>query len=376
MKRTIIILIFIAILTFAGCQYFQQNQTTDKQTVKIGAVLPLTGGAAQYGTYFKQGSELAFADAVREGLIKDGQAELIIEDGKGDAATSLSAFRKLVDNNKVSASLIDLSNVILAIKPEANKSSIVSINSSSFSSEIEDANDYMFSVLPNAKQYGEFIGNYCFNNLKYKTAGVIYRNDPMGVSFNSNFKETFSKLGGSVVYEEAHAVGETNFKTIIEKIRDKKVDMVLMASYAPEIANFAKQCKETNCNVQIVTYQGFLIKDSIAIAQDAANGIICIASSFDPTSSDTRISKLREELKTKYNSDDLNYYTAAHYDGTRILLEAVASGAKTGSEMRDFIIKKKTFNGLTGQITFDENGLAQIPLVPYKVENQKFVLMK
>lgn len=374
MKRTVFVLIIVATIILAGCKYFQQ--TTENQSVKIGAVLPLTGGAAQYGTYFKQGSELAFADAIRDGLIKEGQAELLIEDGKGDAATSLSAFRKLVDSNKVSASLIDLSNVILAIKPEANKSSIVSINSSSFSSEIEDANDYMFSVLPNAKQYGEFIGNYCFNNLKYKTAGVIYRNDPMGVSFNSNFKETFSKLGGTVVYEEAHAVGETNFKTIIEKIRDKKVDMVLMASYAPEIANFAKQCKEINCNVQIVTYQGFLIKDSIAIAQDAANGIICIASSFDSASSDPKISKLREELKAKYNSDDLNYYTAAHYDGTMILLDAVGSGAKTGSEIRDFIIKKKTFSGLTGQITFDENGLAQIPLVPYKVENQKFVLMK
>lgn len=374
MRRTLYVLTIITTIIFAGCKYFQQ--TTENQSVKIGAVLPLTGGAAQYGAYFKQGSELAFADASREEVIKDGQVELLIEDGKGDAATSLSAFRKLVDSNKISASLIDLSNVILAIKPEANKSSIVSINSSSFSSEIEDANDYMFSVLPNAKQYGEFIANYSFNDLKYKTAGVIYRNDPMGVSFNSNFKETFNKLGGTIVYEEAHAVGETNFKTIIEKIRDKKVDMVLMASYAPEIANFAKQCKETNCNVQIVTYQGFLIKDSIAIAQDSANGIICIASSFDPASSDPRISKLREELNVKYNSDDLNYYTAAHYDGTRILLEAVAGGAKTGNEIRDFIIKKKTFSGLTGQITFDENGLAQIPLVPYKVENQKFVLMK
>lgn len=376
MKRATVVLTIIAIIALAGCQYFQQTNPPEKQSVKIGAVLPLTGAAAQYGTYFKQGSELAFTDAAAEGLIKSGQAELIVEDGKADAATSLSAFKKLVDNNKISASLIDLSNVILAIKPEANKSSIVSINSSSFSTEIEDANDYMFSVLPNAKQYGEFIGDYCFNTLKYKTAGIIYRNDPMGVSFDDNFKTTFTKLGGSVVFEESHAVGETNFKTIIEKIRDKKVDMVLVASYAPEIANFAKQCKETNCNVQIVTYQGFLIKSSIDIAQDAANGIICIASSFDPASSDPKISRIREELKSKYNSDDLNYYTAAHYDGTRILLEAVANGAKTGSEMRDFIIKKKTFNGLTGQITFDENGLAQIPLVPYKVENQKFIPMK
>lgn len=372
MKKILAYLSPILVFIFLSCG----PGTAPDNSVKIGTVIPLTGGAAQYGTYFKQGSELAIADAIADGSIKDGQVKLLIEDGKADATTSLSAFKKLVEIDKIAASLLDLSNVILAIKPEANKNSVPSINSSSFSSEIEDADDFMFSVLPNAKQYGKYIADYSFNDLKYKTAGIIYRNDPMGVSFDANFKKTFQDLGGSIAFEEAHAVGETNFKTIIEKIRDKKVDMVLVASYAPEIANFAKQCKETNCTVQIVTYQGFLIKDSIAIAQDAANGIICIASSFDPSSSDPRISKFRNELKARYNSDDLNYYTAAHYDGTRILLDAVASGAKTGQEIREYIRKKKTFDGLTGVITFDENGLAQIPLVPYKVDNRQFVLLK
>lgn len=372
MKNLKIIIALVAIVfAFAGCN--SCNQTKKSEPVKIGAVLPLTGKAAQYGVYFKQGSELALSDAIEEGLIKPEQVQLLIEDGKADAATSLSAFKKLVETDKISSCMVDLSNVILALKPVANQDSIVSINSSSFSSEIEDGNDFMFSVLPNAKQYGSYIGNFCFDNLKYKSAGVLFRNDALGTSFDENFKNSFSALGGTIAFEESHAVGETDYKVIIQKIKNKKVDMIFVASYGPEIASFAKQCKEANYNVQIVTYQGFFIKSALDAAGDAANGIICIASAFDPSSTDSEIVKLKEKLKANYKTDDLNYYLAAHYDGTKILLEAIAHGNKTGSEIRNYLIITKTFNGLTGTITFDENGLASIPLKPYKVVNGKFI---
>jgi branched-chain amino acid transport system substrate-binding protein len=370
-NQKIVIGLASIVFAFVGC--ISCNQPTKSDLVKIGAILPLTGKAAQYGVYFKQGSELALSDAIEDSLIKPEQVQLLIEDGKADAAISLTAFKKLVETDKISSCLVDLSNVILAIKPVANQDSIVSINSSSFSSEIEDGNDFMFSVLPNAKQYGSYIGNYCFNDLKYKNAGVLFRNDAMGTSLNENFRNSFKELGGAVVFEESHAVGETDYKVIIQKIRNKKVDMILVASYGPEIASFAKQCKEANYNVQIVTYQGFFIKSALDVAGEAANGIICIASAFDPSSTDSKVIELKEKLKTRFNTDDLNYYLAAHYDGTKILLEAIAQGNKTGSEIRNYLITTKTFTGLTGTITFDEYGLASIPLKPFKVKGGKFI---
>lgn len=362
------------VFAFAGCK--SSNKTKRSDPVKIGAILPLTGTAAQYGVYFKQGSELALLDAIKENLINPEHVQLLIEDGKADAATSLSAFKKLVEIDKISSCLVDLSNVILAIKPVANQDSIVSINSSSFSSEIEDGNDFMFSVLPNAKQYGSYIGSFCYDTLKFKNAGVLFRNDQMGISFNENFKASFSALGGNITFEESHAVSATDYKVIIQKIRNKKVDMILVASYGPEIASFAKQCKESNYQVQIITYQGFFIKSALEAAGEAANGIICIASAFDPSSTDSNVIKLKEKLRERYNTDDLNYYLAAHYDGTKILLEAIANGNKTGSEIRSYIIKTKTFNGLTGTITFDKNGLASIPLTSYIIQNSQFVHLR
>lgn len=377
-KKLIWIVVALLIIGGAVFYFYKNNEriSNSSEAVEIGAVLPLSGNGAQYGQYFKQGSELALSDALDEGLIKPNQVKLIIEDGKGDANLSLTAFRKLTETDHIDASLIDVSSVILAIKPEANKDSVVLFNPSAFSSEIEDSNDFVFSVLPNASIYGKFIGNYCFSNLNMKSAGVLYRNDAMGVSFNNSFKNSFGELGGKVVFEESHKTGETDFRTIIEKMRSQNVDMVFVASFAPEIANFAKQARELNYKVQIVTYQGFFIREALKIAQESANGIICIASTFDPSSNDPRIASLRDKLKAKYNTDDLNYYLAAHYDATRILLEAIAAGSKTGREIKNYIDNKKSFNGLTGQISFDERGLATIPLQAYRVENMQFVPMK
>lgn len=372
MKTLIRLTNFFAIAIFAIVAISCGNNKSDK-TVKIGAVLPLTGKASQYGVYFKQGSELALSDAIEEGLIKDGQVQMLFEDGKGDAATSLSAFNKLKSVNNITSCLVDLSNVILAIKPIANKNSIVCINSSSFSSEIEDADDSFFSVLPNAKIYGGFIGGFCFDTLKYRRVGILYRNDPMGKSFEENFSNKFISLGGAIAFSESHAVGETDYKPIIQKYKSQKLDAIFVASYGPEIAGFAKQCKELNFQVQIITYQGFFIKSAIEAAGTTANGIICIASAFNPSSNDANIIRLRKKLKEKYNTDDLNYYLAAHYDGTMILLEAISKGNTTGSEIRNYLNKTKTFKGLTGEITFDENGLASIPLKSYKVVDNIFV---
>src|ERR1044072_7713069 len=297
--------LILAVLVIAGVAFYvyrKQHQTNpDHVTVKIGMVLPLTGNGAQYGQYFKQGSELAVSDAVNEGLIKSDQIRLVVEDGKGDPAFSLSAFKKLVETDGITASLVDLSGVILAIKPEANKDSVVLINSSSFSTDIEDRNDFIYSVLPNASIYGDYIGSYCVDQLGMKKAGVLYRTDPLGVSFDDSFKKSFTRLGGQIVFENSHKVGESDFRTLIETMRGKDVDMIFVASYGPEIANFAKQARELNFKVQIVTYQGFFIREALEIAQDSANGIICIASTFDPYSTESRIAALRAKLKAKYN---------------------------------------------------------------------------
>jgi branched-chain amino acid transport system substrate-binding protein len=375
MKKIKILFAISAILfAFAGCN--SCNQTSKNEIVKIGGVFPMTGNGSQYGQDFKEGSELALANAIKVGSIKNDEVQLVIEDGQGDPTKSINAFNKLIDNDNISAGLTALSSVTLAIKPVANNRHVTIINANAFSSDIEDRSDYCFSILPNATDYGEYIGEITFTDLHQKEIGIVYRNDASGLSFTDGFSKAFLSLGGQILFKETHDPNQSDYKSLINKLRnsEKRPKYIFMPSYGNETAQFIKQAGEGGYNIKIITYQSFFIPETIQLAGQQTENVLFLASAFNPYSSDSITSQLRQQLKQKYNSDDLNYYVAAEYDAMNLLIKAVANGNKSGEAIRKYMGQLKEFKGITGNIQFNKWGGCSMPLKLYTVRNRKFVL--
>ena len=342
--------------------------------ITIGAVFPITKNGAQYGQYFKEGSELALRDAIGSGIVKEGDVRLIIEDGQGDATTSVNAFNKLVDQNGISWVLTALSSVTLAIKPIANEKHIPLVNANAFSTDIDDADDFCFSILPNAKEYGNYLAKFTYDSLKQHEIGILYRNDASGVSFTQWFVETYNGMGGQVAFKESHESGQTDFRTIISKFKqNRQVKFIFMPSYGVEIANFIKEATELNYDVKVITYQSFFIPEAIKLAGRSASNVVFVASKFDPNSADSTTIRFRNELMEFYRSADLNYYVAAEYDAMLLLLKAISAGNRTGDEIRAYLKGLNTYQGITGDIHFDEKGACTMPLKAYTVKDSSFV---
>lgn len=349
-------------------------KTPGNKSVTIGGVFPLTGPVAIYGEYLKEGSELAIDDAIKSGLIKKGDVTFVMEDSVGDPAKGIAAFQKILNSNNLVAVLPALSGVTLAIKPIGNEKHIVMINGSAISTDIEDANDYMFSVLPNANTEGSFLAELAYGQGK-RHMGILFRNDASGKSFDSAFKNKFTELGGSIVYEDSHMPNATDFRSYITKIASvKDLDGVFVASYGPEVATYLKQANELNLHRQTYGYTTSYSPKVLEIAGQAANGLTFSAPVFDANSSNDPIaSEFKEKILTKYNSTDNNYYIASHYDAMTLLLTPLSRGNRTGESIRDYLAALKSYQGKTGLITFDQNGLGSIPLQAYTIKDGKFM---
>jgi len=341
---------------------------------KIGAVLPLTGSIAQYGKYMQQGLELALDDAINKGLIKPNEIKLVVEDGEANPAKSVDAFMKLVNVDKIIGVIPATSGVILAIKPIANEKKVVLLNASAISTQIEDSSDYCFSVLPNASVEGKFLAEFSYNTLSKRNAGVLYRNDPSGKSFHENFVQKFRELGGTIVYEEAHQPELNDFRSHISQIHSIKfLDLLFVASFGPEVATYVRQATELGLKTQVITYETFNSPKVLEIAGTSANGVLFCANNFDPNSNDPIINELKEKVLKKFNQSEVNYYIASHYDAMMLLITAIANNNQTGESIRNYLKSLRVYNGMTGQIQFDKNGGATIPLSIYTVRNNKFV---
>lgn len=379
MNRKVLIIGFLLVL-LGGLGYWwysNNNSNNIKEKVNIGAVIPLTGDYGAYGNYMKQGMELALNDAIMNGNIKKGEVKLIFEDSKANPQIAVNSFNKLISIDKVVATIPATSGVTLAMKPIANNKKVILVNATAIGNEIEDASDYMYSIIPNADFEGKYLAEYAFKKLNKRNIAIVYRNDPSGKSFNESISKKFIELGGKVVYQDSHQPNEENFTILIDKIKNyRNIDAVFVMSFGPEVANFAKNAKEKNLNKQIITYETFHSPKSIEIAKDAANGIIFCSPKFNVDSNMPEIKVLKENIYKKYGGQkEFNYFIAAHYDAMSLLLKAVSEGNRRGEEIKKYFDSMKYFDGITGRIKFSSFGSASVAMSIYTVKNGKFEII-
>ena len=94
------ILVLVVILSFAVVL----PTTAANKPIKIGVVLPLSGGFEIYGNLGVRGAKMAVAEINAAGGVLDGRPlELIIEDNKTDPKTAVEKAKKLVMRDKVVA---------------------------------------------------------------------------------------------------------------------------------------------------------------------------------------------------------------------------------------------------------------------------------
>jgi branched-chain amino acid transport system substrate-binding protein len=364
--------LLITILVLGSFFFLGCAKKSEPNEVKIGAIFPLSGKFAQYGNYWKQGLELALENATETGLIEKGKVRIIIEDGETDPRKSVDAFKKLSNIDKVVACIPGTSSVILAIKPIANQKEIVLLNASAISTEIEDTNDFVFSVIPSAYYTGRFLAEAVYNNLGKRNAGILYRDDQSGESFRRVFSERFRELGGKIVYEEPHPRDETDYRSYIAKIKSvESMDILFVASWGNDVAYYVKQATEQGVKKTVLAYETFYTPKVLEIAGNAAEGVFFSAPAFDEHS--TQLESLRAKLNERYGHEELNYHVAGHYDAMMIILTAISKGDRTGDDIRKTICSMKTFKGITGDIVFDDKGGASIPLAIYTVKDGKFI---
>lgn len=214
----------------------QGKSISEKETIKIGIVGPLTGGASVYGTNLAKGAEFALKN------IKDTKYnyELVIEDDGTNPAQSASAAQKLINVDKVSAILTVTSGTGNAVKPIATSAKIPHICLCS-DTRVGD-NQYNFTNIlladDEAKKWLEEAVSR-----KVKTVAIISQNQPGYNLLIDNIKSNATTSGITIVYEERTDPTVKDFKTSIAKARATKPDLFLVGFFPPQLDIIGQEMK-------------------------------------------------------------------------------------------------------------------------------------
>jgi branched-chain amino acid transport system substrate-binding protein len=344
------------------------------RTVKIGAILPLTGEGAFWGTNARNGLELALEDINKNGGINGNPLELVIEDGYCSGKASVSALHKLLSVEKVSALIGEIcSSATLAIAPIAQQKEIVLITPCSESPLISDVGRYIFRTwTPNNRQ-ARTLARYARKKLGLKTAAILAIFTDYGKPLAEAFEEDFTRLGGKIIRSEFYNQGERDFRTLLLKIKRANPQAIYLISHPPDGAAAVKQIRQMNLEQLILGTSAINSPEEFFEPLGRlADGII-LSDLLDTTSAEFRV---RYENKFGRKWPGVSSCAGVGYDDLTIIAEAIRNNGLNSPKIRDYIAALKNYPGVSGPITFDQNGDLDREHAVFKVKNGKLELME
>jgi len=327
--------------------------TVSAETVKIGAVQPLSGKISVYGEGFQRAINLAVEEVNQAGGIKGKNLEVVYEDNLSTAQGSVSALQKLISIEKLPVIIGPAaSSNFLAACPIAQREKTIFIGAESAASDISKCGSYVFRVFPSDMLQGIGVAELA-DELGYKEVALTYINNDWGVGLAEVFK---SKYTGKIVEEFAHDEGKADYRSEIMKLKRRKPVAVVNLTYIKEGGTILKQAYEMKFTPKWLMGSASKSPKLVELAGKAAEGIVGTYPTFSKEGE--KYEHYKQAFAAKYPDKKLPIFGEYNYDMVHLVAKALNNAANLSSEaIRESLMSSsRGFEGITGEKSFDENG--------------------
>jgi branched-chain amino acid transport system substrate-binding protein len=366
-------LIFIAALTI-GAALWSCGGGGKQDEILIGEFGSLTGTTATFGQSTHNGLMLAVEETNNAGGVLGKKIKLLTEDDQSKPEEAATAATKLITRDGVKALIGEVaSSRTLAAAPIAQDNGIPLVSPASTNPEVTRKGDYIFRVCYIDPFQGEVMAKFIYNSLGLRNVAILkdVKND-YSVGLAQFFEETFKSLGGNISATQAYSEGDSDFKAQLTALKGTSPEAVFVPGYYTEAALIVKQARELNMNMPFLGGDGWESAKLLEIGGDAINGTFF---STHYASDDT--SYVVRNFVTKYKEHyggAPDAMGALGYDAAFILFDAIErAGSTEGTAIRDALAGTRNFQGVTGNITIDENRNARKSAVIMSVTDGRFV---
>ncbi|MGV3467220.1 MAG: ABC transporter substrate-binding protein [Heyndrickxia sp.] len=352
----------------------------DSKTIVIGENLELSGAVASYGSSADKGIALALEEINKKGI--DGKKLKIVKvDNKSDAQEATSAALKLISQNKVSAIIgAATSGDTLAQVQIVDKKKVPLITTSGTSPTITydkgKLNEFVFRTCFIDPFQGVVSANFATNNLKAKNAAILIDSaSDYAKGLASNFKDTFTKNGGSVVSEEAYLAKDTDFRAQLTNIKSKNPEVIFVPGYYEEVGLIVKQARDLGINVPIMGGDGWDSPKLVEIAGAKALNNTFITNHYSSgNTEDQKVQDFVKAYKDKYGQEP-DGFNALGYDSLYLIADAIKrAGSGDPVKIQKALEETKDLQLVTGTFTFDDkhNPVKSAVILEYVDGKQQF----
>ena len=353
----IISLILVVILAAFGISKINDHNLTSHQTIKIGALLSLTGEASAWGENARKAIELATEQINDAGGINNQKVEIVYEDTSGDPKKAVSAFQSLMARNDIVAIIGPLNQTeVTAVIPLINQTNTPTLipgyvplqNRSNLSNPI--------IIWMDAEIEAGRLAQYIYNQ-GIRNVAVVGTLDSWESTVSKSFSQKFQEIGGKITDQEIVQPDSLDMKLPITKAVSSSPQAIFLGTYY-QFFNSVKTLHDQKYigNVYSIEVDDYLAGQTAGLS--------------------TRIRFIAPDF---YSSNFINLFNDKYgmtpglpsgqsYDTTNILFSFLKK-----SEDHDTILENMKnfteYDGVSGKIKISKDGRTFLPTALFEIDS-------
>ncbi len=338
-------------------------------TIKIGINAPITGDIPKVGEGTKFAAQMWLEDINAAGGLEVGgkkyKVELVIEDNESKAESAVKVNTKMITEDEVLVIVgPQSSKQAIPAGEVANKYKTPMISPWSTNPKTTKDRPFVFRGCFLDPFQGPVVANFIKKEFGYTKAAVLYdvaSDYPKGLA--EFFKAAWEDLNGagSVVAYESFTTKDADFSSQLTKIIKSGAEVLFTPQYYNEVALIVQQAHQLGWDKPIVGSDSWGSAETVKLC-----GKDCYGQFFSTHYAAAGAKGATKEFIDRYNKkhgyipDDVGALT---WDAIRLVQKAIESyGTITGDlkkdrqGIRDAFAQIKEFEGITGNMTFTEEG--------------------
>jgi len=368
----------VAMAAFTGCTSSDDGSSAqsgggssdDAETIKVGQYYSLTGPQATFGQSSKKGSEMAQKEINAAGGVMGKELELVTYDTRSLSQEAGNAVTRLITNEDVVAVLGEVASSLSdAGGNVAQQLGVPMISPASTNPDVTKIGDMIHRICFIDPFQGLVVAKFLTENQDVTKCAILY---DTGQAYSRGLKEafetSFTELGGEIVAIEAYTGGEQDFNSQLNSIRDANPEAIFIPGYYTDVATIAIQVKSKGIDAIMIGGDGWTSDKLTEIADDAIEGGY-YSNHYSPEDTRPEVQNFIADFKEEYGEEP-DAMAALAYDSVYILKDAIERAGTTEPQpLASAIAGTAGFNGVTGNITIDENRNASKPAVILQIQD-------
>lgn len=376
----------IAVITAMSLMLIFNAACSSKKTIKIGAILAVTGPAANLGGPEEKTVKMMVDEYNKNGGINGQKMELVIKDSAGKSENALSFAKQLIEEEGVVAIIgPTTSGETMAIKDLCEKSKVPLISCAAAETIVDPQAHYVFKT----PQKDSYVVKWIFDSMKKKNinkVGVLASLSGFGKGGLAQLEKYAAEYGITITAKESYDPATTDLTALLTKLKASGAEAIVNWSIEPAQSIVAKNMKQLNLTIPLYQSHGFGNIKYVEAAGDAAEGIIfpsgrlLVAQELpDSNPQKSLLVKYKTQYETLYK-EQASTFGGHAYDALLILKTAIEQAKSSDRDAIANAIEKITnlpgTAGIFNMSTTDHNGLGMDSLELLTVKDGKFTVYK